>query len=167
MKVKARAFALESHGDQKYGNRPYSYHLDAVALIAEPYGDIAVVIAYLHDVVEDCDVSIETIEKEFGKFVADCVHILTDEHGKSRKERKFKTYAKMANVTGDTELALIIKACDRLANIRACISDGYAEKLNMYESEYPIFKKSVFRAGICDDLWGELDRINNNANGYW
>tara|TARA_B110000196_G_scaffold137709_1_gene119369 strand:- start:7011 stop:7511 length:501 start_codon:yes stop_codon:yes gene_type:complete len=157
MKEKAREFAILNHGMQKYGNHPYLFHLDSVAQIAEPYGDIAVVISYLHDVVEDTNISLSVIEEKFGKFVSDCVHILTDEDGKDRAERKSKTYAKMAKVTGNLELALIVKACDRLANVRACISDDYIEKLAMYKSEYPIFKSSVFRAGICDAIWMELE----------
>ena len=67
MKNKARIFAIAAHGGQKYGNYPYSVHLDAVAKIADEYGEKAAVIAYLHDVVEDTFVSINDIEKEFGK----------------------------------------------------------------------------------------------------
>ena len=140
MKEKAREFAILNHGMQKYGNHPYLFHLDSVAQIAEPYGDIAVVISYLHDVVEDTSISLSVIEEKFGKFVSDCVHILTDENGTDRFERKSKTYAKMAQITGDLELALVVKACDRLANIKACVSDGYIEKLTMYKAEYSIFK---------------------------
>lgn len=29
--MKARDFAVQAHADQKYGNHPYSVHLDAVA----------------------------------------------------------------------------------------------------------------------------------------
>jgi hypothetical protein len=54
----------------------------------------------------------------------------------------------MAAVIGITELALIVKACDRLTNIRACVSDKNHEKIAIYKSEYPIFKNSIFREGI-------------------
>jgi len=46
----------------------YVVHLDAVAEIVQQYGEPAVVIAYLHDVVEDTSVSLLDIEKEFGRF---------------------------------------------------------------------------------------------------
>ncbi len=132
IKEKARNFAIERHADQCYGDRPYSFHLDQVANIASAYGDDAVIIAYLHDVVEDTDTSVEEIESLFGPLVSQCVAILTDEPGAHREERKAKTYKKMAKVSGELELALIVKAADRLANIKACVADGKVELLNMW-----------------------------------
>ena len=159
MKEKARSFAIASHGDQMYGHHGYYVHLDAVAKIAIKYGENAVVISYLHDVVEDTDVSVEDIEKSFGKPIADCVAIVTDEPGKDRKERKTKTYAKMAKVTGDLELALIVKAADRLANITACQSEGNLALLQMYKEEHQMFRSSVYRESLCDDIWIEIEQI--------
>ena len=120
---KARHYAIAAHGEQKYGDKPYIHHLEAVVKILEPYGDEAKLIGYLHDVAEDTLISIKDIETEFGQFVAACVAILSDEPGANRKERKSKTYEKMLKVTGKEELALVVKAADRLANIEACISD--------------------------------------------
>ena len=90
--------------------------------------------------VEDTDVSIEDIKVEFGVFIADCISILTDEIGKNRQERKIKTYAKMAKVSGKLELALVVKAADRLANLTACFSDNNIHLLNMYKQEHEVFK---------------------------
>ncbi len=118
----ARLFAIAVHGDQKYGDDPYSKHLDAVATLAAPFGAQAITVAYLHDAVEDTSATLATIEAQFDAFIATCVGLLTDEPGATRKERKAKTYAKMASVTGPTELALIVKAADRLANVRACVA---------------------------------------------
>lgn len=157
MKIYAREFAIEKHGNQKYGEYPYSVHLDAVAAIASEYGESAKVVAYLHDVVEDTDTTIEEIEREFGALVAGCVAILTDESGETRQERKEKTYQKMAAVTGDLELALIVKAADRLANFKACVSGNNQRLLEMYKKEQDVFKKSVYRAGLCDSIWDQID----------
>lgn len=159
MKDEARAFAIKAHGVQKYGVHPYSVHLAAVAEIAQPFGAIAETIAYLHDVVEDTDVTVKEIENTFGKFVADCVAILTDEPGLNRQERKAKTYAKMAKVTGEAEIALVVKAADRLANMRASVADHNDRLQTIYKTEYPVFKRSVFRADRCDKIWAELDLI--------
>jgi (p)ppGpp synthase/HD superfamily hydrolase len=161
MKEKARKFAIERHGDQKYGEHPYFMHLDEVAKIAKNYGENAEIVAYLHDVVEDTKTDIKEIEDEFGHFVANCVSILTDESGRNRKERKMKTYSKMSKVSGDLELALIVKAADRLANLKACIRTNNENRLLMYKSESLVFKQSVYRENICEPLWQKIEEITN------
>lgn len=158
-KNESRDFALTSHGDQRYGERPYAFHLDAVAAIAAPYGDVAQTVAYLHDVVEDTAVTLDEVRALFGNRVADCVALLTDEPGANRKERKAKTYAKLAQVRGELELALIVKAADRLANVRACIADGNQRLLDVYRGEHPAFKSAACRPGLCDVLWTELNDL--------
>ncbi|MCG8317223.1 MAG: HD domain-containing protein [Pseudomonadales bacterium] len=159
MKNYAREFAIKSHGDQKYGESPYSVHLDAVAMIASKYGETAETIAYLHDVVEDTKVQLSEIEECFGALVSEAVAILTDEPGNNRSSRKAKTYAKMAEVTGTAEIALIVKAADRLANIRACVADDNRKLLEMYKAEHAAFKAAVFRSNICSEIWQEIDLL--------
>lgn len=155
---KPRDFAIQAHGDQMYGERPYSYHLDAVAVIAGQYGETAKTVAYLHDTVEDTSVTLDEVRAKFGDLVADCLGLLTDEPGANRKERKAKTYAKLAQVHGELELALIVKVADRLANVRACIEDGNQRLLEVYRSEHPTFRQAAYRLGLCDELWVELDK---------
>ena len=150
---------LKAHGEQLYGEHPYSVHLDAVASIAEPYGPTATTIAYLHDVLEDTPATAEDIEKCFGPLVARGVGILTDEPGKNRKERKAKTFEKIAAVEGPETVALIVKAADRLANMRACVADGNTRLLKLYRSEHATFRAVAFRHGLCDALWRQLDRL--------
>jgi guanosine-3',5'-bis(diphosphate) 3'-pyrophosphohydrolase len=157
MQQQARAFAISAHGEQKYGDRPYSFHLDAVAAIAKPYGEDAVVVAFLHDTVEDTQATIQEVEAKFGPKVAACVSLLTDEPGANRKERKAKTYAKLAEVHGPNELALVVKAADRLANVRACLADRKRSMWELYRSEHPVFRQAAYRAGLSESLWSELD----------
>jgi (p)ppGpp synthase/HD superfamily hydrolase len=157
--AQAREFAVRAHGEQKYGQHPYSVHLDAVAAIAAPFGELAQVIAYLHDVVEDTEVSLDEVRATFGELVGECVGLLTDAPGANRKERKSKTYARLAGVAGPAELALVVKAADRLANVRACVRDGDAGLWRMYRSEQAAFRGAAFRAGQCDALWDELERL--------
>ncbi len=160
MQPSARSFAIDAHGQQTYGDRPDSFHLDAVAALAAPYGEDAVVIAYLHDTVEDTEATPEDIEAQFGARVAACVGLLTDEPGAQRKERKAKTYAKLAQVNGGpNELALVVKAADRLANVRACLADRKRGLWEVYAGEHPVFKAAAHRKGLCDPLWAELDSL--------
>jgi len=156
---KARDFAIKAHKDQKYGAMPYSVHLDAVASIVKPFGERAQVIALLHDVVEDTASSVADIKALFGDCIAKCVHILTDEPGESREIRKSATYQKMAKVEGELTLALVVKAADRLANMRVCVKDADQRRLRMYQSEYAVFRRSVYRKNLCEDIWQQLDKL--------
>lgn len=162
MKEKARSYAIKAHGDQKYGEYPYSAHLDEVAKISAEYGVQAEVVAYLHDVVEDTDRTEEDVEREFGSLVARCVAILSDEPGETRKLRKAATYRKMALVQGEERLALLVKAADRLANMRACIRIRDESFLNMYKSEHHVFREAAYRPNLCKNIWNEIEKIQNS-----
>src|ERR1700759_1882312 len=82
-KMIRRAFemALESHKDmRRKSGEPHIYHPIAVAQIAAEeigLGPTSIVRALLHDVVEDTDVSLDDIEREFGKKVAMIIDGLT------------------------------------------------------------------------------------------
>lgn len=155
----ARSYAVEMHGTQMYGDHPYAHHLDAVVSILAPYGCEAQVIGYLHDVVEDTEATTADLQARFGDHVAACVALLTDEPGANRKERKSKTYAKLAQVKGPQELALIVKTADRLANVRSCVADENDRLWTLYRSEHSVFRASAFRADQCNALWSELDSL--------
>lgn len=155
----ARKFAIEAHGDQKYGEHPYVYHLDKVAEIVRPWGDELMAIAYLHDVLEDVDLSwLDDIEREFGSMVADCVWCCTDSDAKSRKERKRLSNQEFANAKWSLYPALIVKAADRLANAIECAATGDS-KLEMYRAEHTEFRKAAYRPMLCDQIWTALDSI--------
>ncbi len=160
--TRARAFAIRAHGDQRYGTYSYSYHLDAVAEILEPFGQAAKVVGYLHDVVEDTSTPLNEIREQFGDLVARCVALVTDSPGSNRAERKLATNAKLLKVDGDERLALIVKAADRLANVRMSALSANDEKLNMYRNEHPAFRAAAYRMGLCDGLWDAMGLILNN-----
>jgi (p)ppGpp synthase/HD superfamily hydrolase len=159
MKTEARAFAVAAHGDQKYGTAPYVVHLDQVATIVSGVdgGGPALAVAYLHDVLEDTDVTPDAVEESFGPFVRRCVEIVTDPPGNSRKERKRLLHERLKGVPESHALALIVKAADRLANVRTSARDN-PRLLAMYKEEHPAFRDAAFRPGLCDDLWTEMER---------
>lgn len=152
----AREFALAAHGSQQYGQHPYSYHLDAVSELLASFGDEAQIAAYLHDTVEDTQTTIDEIVVSFGPAMAECVAILTDELGETRKIRKAKTNIKLAATAN--RLALTVKAADRLANLLEC-KRGACGKIEMYRQEHEAFRSSAYRAGLCDVLWDRMEAI--------
>lgn len=82
--TKAREFAQAAHRKKdhrrKYSGEPYEVHLIAVAaLVASVTQDEpTIAAAYLHDVVEDTDVTLDEVEAAFGPDVAELVENLTD-----------------------------------------------------------------------------------------
>lgn len=127
MAHQARDMAIKAHGDQLYGDQPYMVHVDAVACLVEDMdSEEALAVAYLHDTVEDTLLTVVDIEAAFGPLVARCVDLLTDPKGTNRKARKAVSYARLAAVDcmSPERLALVVKAADRLANVRTCTYVG-------------------------------------------
>ena len=129
----AELFASRCHCGQtrKYTGRPYITHPVRVALrvAAHPIAsDELVAAAYLHDVVEDCGVMFEEIEREFGAAVATMVRHLTNlpkVPGENRKLRKQKDRERIALVPPECK---IVKLIDRIDNLREIDpNDGFAK----------------------------------------
>ena len=79
--ARAAALATRAHKGHvdKAGKDYFTYHLAVVAdrVRAKTTDPVAVAAAYLHDVVEDTDVGLDVIRKDFGDAVADAVGMLT------------------------------------------------------------------------------------------
>lgn len=160
-------FAIETHGQQMYGDKPYSYHLTEVVEQAKPYGLLAQIIAALHDVKEDTDISDDSIINFLNQFedlpaeplfIVKCLHLISDEDGKNRKEKKLKTNLKLSLIEKDFYVVLIVKSLDRFCNTKHSYNSK-SSLFEMYKREYPEFKKSVYREGLCDEVWNSLDRL--------
>lgn len=156
---KARNFAIEAHGDKKYSlEYPYVKHLDDVADILKPYGIAYQIVGYLHDIKEDTQ-SGDLILEMFGEEIDRAVSLCTDAEGKSRKERKPKTNAKLkAALLPDDIIGLVVKPADRLANMRESLATNI-RLFKMYVSEYPDFRDAAYRDGLCDEFWEEMDSM--------
>lgn len=115
---KGREFAIKAHEGQtrKTSGAPYIGHPFHVAKILEDAGmpPEVVVAGFLHDVVEDTDITIEVIRTEFGKKVADLVSYNTEEKEHSWEERKGHTITQLKTGTLH-EKSLVV--ADKYANL--------------------------------------------------
>lgn len=108
---------------RKYTGEPYISHPFSVAglVAAVSTNDDMLVAALLHDIVEDTDVTIETVQGVFGVTVASLVSDLTDiskpEDG-NRKKRKELDRIHTAAATRD---AKTIKLADLIDNTKTII----------------------------------------------
>ena len=125
-KMIRRAFdmALESHQDmRRKSGEPYIYHPIAVAQIAAEeigLGTTSIVCALLHDVVEDTEITLEDIEREFGKKTARIIDGLTKIAGvfDYNSSLQAENFRKMLLTLADDVRVILIKLADRLHNMR-------------------------------------------------
>lgn len=121
---KAYRLAEKSHkGRFRKTGEPYIEHPVAVAgILAEMGMDSAcIAAALLHDVVEDTDVTLEEIEKEFNKDIAllvDGVTKLGQITFSTLEEQQAENLRKMLLAMSKDIRVMIIKLCDRLHNMR-------------------------------------------------
>lgn len=115
---KSREFAEKAHGGQKRksSGKPYIIHPIKVSQILRDAGmSIEVQIAgYNHDTVEDTNITIEDIRREFGDYVAHLVSFNTEDKNLSWEERKHHTIEQLRLATLD-EKALVV--ADKYANL--------------------------------------------------
>lgn len=162
---RARDFAVCAHGSQKYGELPYVHRLDSVHEIVQCYPEDVRAVAYLHDVVEDTSIGVDQINQVFGEAIAECVAAVTDEPGEARPIRKEKTNDKLKHCV--LQAAKVVKAADRLANLRESVASGYEEKLKTYWLESDDFRDAVYTEGLCDEIWSEIDEIVSSVNAKY
>lgn len=153
----ARDYAIAAHGAQLYDGRSYDFHLSAVVDVLGRFDhddpDLRAA-AWLHDVVEDTEVTLEQVSASFGKRVADLVGAVTSEDGHNRKERNALTYPKIRATEGATAL----KLADRIANVEHSLK-GDGRLLGMYRKEHPAFREALYVPGAHKDMWAHLDGL--------
>lgn len=119
---KAYAYAQHAHRDHKrYSGEPYFIHPSAVARHLASMGMDASTVAagLLHDAVEDTDVTIEDVEKEFGEEVAFLVQGVTKlgQHKYRGAERHAESLRRLLVATSADVRVLIVKLADRYHNM--------------------------------------------------
>lgn len=88
-------FARKAHEGQtrKFTGAPYYTHVERVAALVRKRTDRPELIAaaYLHDTMEDCGVTYETLAQHFGHAVANIVHALTNDDARKSNREKYAT----------------------------------------------------------------------------
>ncbi|MDE5813959.1 MAG: HD domain-containing protein, partial [Muribaculaceae bacterium] len=125
--VDAFEVAREAHSKQKRKTgEPYIFHPIAVARIAamELNLDVdSVIAAFLHDVVEDTDWTVDQIQKRFGNEVAFLVRVVTKQKKeKYEMSKQLDNFKQMLTSVQYDIRALLVKLADRLHNMRTLSS---------------------------------------------
>lgn len=121
---KAYRLAEKAHGSQlRVSGVPYILHPTSVACILVDLGmdTESVAAALLHDVVEDTDVTLDDITKDFGPGIAHLIDGVTKLRKipfSSREQQQAENIRKMLMAMADDIRVIIIKLADRLNNMR-------------------------------------------------
>jgi guanosine-3',5'-bis(diphosphate) 3'-pyrophosphohydrolase len=157
--TRAHQFAEEAHrGQVRKSGLPYITHPLAVAhILAELEQDgQTVAVGILHDVIEDCQVTPEELQKCFGEQVASLVEGVTkvSQLGfRLRKEEDIENVRRMLMAMARDIRVVIIKLCDRLHNMRTLRYLPLDTRLRIARSTLDIYAPLANRMGIGWIKW--------------
>ena len=121
---KAIDFAVEYHGDQlrDSGDPYYQHPLEVAYIITQMHLDsTSVIVALLHDTIEDTTLTFEDISREFSPEIArlvDGVTKLTKLEFQPDHVRQAENFRKLLLAISDDIRVLLVKLADRLHNMR-------------------------------------------------
>jgi GTP pyrophosphokinase len=157
--------ALQSHQNmRRKSGEPYIYHPIAVAQIAAEeigLGTTSIVCALLHDVVEDTDITLDDIEREFGKKVAKIIDGLTKISGvfDYNSSLQAENFRKMLLTLADDVRVILIKLADRLHNMRTMEHMPRDKQLKISSETVYLYAPLAHRLGLYT-LKSELEDLS-------
>jgi guanosine-3',5'-bis(diphosphate) 3'-pyrophosphohydrolase len=161
---RAFEFAYCLHRDQRRASgEPYIAHPVAVAELLRDLGGSAEMIAagFLHDIVEDTEVSSEEIEARFGTEVrqlVDGVTKLSKFNFSSKTERQAENFRRMFLAMAQDIRVIVVKLADRLHNMRTLEHLPDEKRRRIARETREIFAPLANRLGIGRFKW-ELEDL--------
>ncbi|MBF2017830.1 MAG: bifunctional (p)ppGpp synthetase/guanosine-3',5'-bis(diphosphate) 3'-pyrophosphohydrolase [Rivularia sp. T60_A2020_040] len=161
---RAFEFAYNLHqGQYRKSGEPYICHPVAVAGLLRDLGGSPVMIAagFLHDVVEDTEVTIEEIEQRFGEEVGRLVEGVTKLskiNFKSKTESQAENFRRMFLAMAQDIRVIVVKLADRLHNMRTMDVMPENSRRNKALETREIFAPLANRLGIWHVKW-ELEDL--------
>lgn len=113
----AKVVSRIAHRNQKYGTQPYSYHIDGVVervrqtTLSKNHMRRAIILAYLHDVIEDAEIPVSILKVLFGAETVSDIKVIT----RSPKET-YKDYIIAIKSSGNI-VVQTVKLCDLKFNV--------------------------------------------------
>lgn len=165
---RALEFAAKAHeGQMRKSGEPYISHPIAVAEILLEYDcdTDSVIAALFHDIVEDTDIPLETIRKEFGNEVALLVDGVTKLGAiaySSREEQQLETLRKMLLAMAKDIRVILIKLADRLHNVRTLDSLPEEKRRIKALESIEVYAPLAHRLGI-QNMKTELEDLSLRA----
>jgi GTP pyrophosphokinase len=152
---RALRFSAAAHrGQKRMSGEDFVSHSIAVAqILAEQLLDTtSIAAALLHDVVEDSEVRVEDIAREFGAEVAGIVDGLTKISHltfRSSAEEQVENYRKLLLSIAKDARVIIIKLCDRLHNMRTLEALNTEKRARIATETREIYAPLAHRFGMA------------------
>jgi GTP pyrophosphokinase len=151
------------HGQRRISGEPYIIHSIAVArILADLHmGDVSVAAGFLHDVVEDTDITVENLRKEFGDSLANLVDGVTkipELKYESQEKKQAENFHKMLLSMSQDLRVILIKFADRLHNMRTI---GYLPRKTQERVAHEtldVYAPLAHRLGVHQIKW-ELEDL--------
>lgn len=165
---KAYEFAKKAHAFQRRrSGEPYIMHPVEVAKIVASFGmdNASIMAALLHDTVEDTEVTLEDVTKEFSEEIALLVDGLSKitQFGDRKKTVDFDEHIsslrKILLASAKDIRILIIKLCDRLHNMRTLKELPEAKRIKKSRETMQIYVPIAQKIGIYALKW-ELEDLS-------
>jgi guanosine-3',5'-bis(diphosphate) 3'-pyrophosphohydrolase len=157
--------AFEAHKDmRRKSGEPYIHHPLAVAkIVAEEVGlgVTSVICALLHDVVEDSEITLEEIKKDFGEEVSTIVDGLTkiSKLSSGSDSIQAENYRKILLTLSDDIRVILIKIADRLHNMRTLDDVPRKNQLKISSETLFLYAPLAHRLGLYA-IKGEFEDLS-------
>lgn len=161
---KAFDYALELHkNDIRASNEPYFDHPYEVAMIIAkeiPLDDISIASALLHDVLEDTEITYETLAQHFNTTIADIVDGVTKIGGVNRDHdaSQAENYRRLLLSMVKDIRVILVKFADRLHNMRTLEFLSREKQIRIAKETMQIYVPFAHRFGLAQIRW-ELEDL--------
>ncbi|MEY2767194.1 MAG: pyrophosphokinae [Actinomycetota bacterium] len=160
--------ARRAHQNQmRSSGEAYINHPIAVARIVAEIGldEVSLAAALLHDAVEDTEITLEDVRRDFGVEVAELVDGVTKLERlqfDSREEQQAATMRKMLVAIARDIRVLVIKLADRLHNMRTLAGMPIEKQQRVAQETLDIYAPLAHRLGM-QDMKQQLEDLSFSA----